>query len=716
MNINYKKLLKIFIYVFFALFIILVLLELSLRFILPSESVKTKTLAYISQITGADIKTGDISASIFGITLNNISVDVADNKLFDSKKLHVGLNPFKVLIGQVYITEIILQEPSLTILRKPDGSFNFDPLITTTEEQEDNVKSGGISSPFDIRVKKLLINKAQIAFADLKENIKSNLQDLNFDLNKFSFHKTFDYELSFNAYLEQNNNVFINGDNFTLNAETNLNKLDLQGAVFNLKQLLINYKESSLKVQGQIDNFENPSGYITAELKDLSDKTLSDFRETISFTIPLITAELNFDYFTDSAKANIKNLTLKAGDTELNFKANIDLNKNSISEGKIKFISVLDALNNISPIIKEYDPKGQINADFYFAWPLALNGKLTLTDIGLFTDKAGTLEKLNTSVNVKSIDEIKIESFTGILNNNPFTMQASYSKQKEFADVLFDFNADKLYVFNTSKEIKTAEPQKQHEKNIIENDEKELENTVEENFHPININAKIDIKKLNVPFIKGDNLIFKANAVNLTPKMDKTHGVFDLSIQDGQIKDVYTISNANTITKIMFMSLGIVSKVVNTLNVLDLLNGMGKMLTGNKEEEEELPVHQEINGKMDFESFKTNIDFNRGFASMKRCAFVSSLFSFRVKGNINFDNRNINLNVESAPGKHTENGIMPLNIDIKGTIENPQGSLSVLSSVSELVGNSITNNPVSNMLKSTWGNLFTTSGEEEEKK
>ena len=194
--------------------------------------------------------------------------------------------------------------------------------------------------------------------------------------------------------------------------------------------------------------------------------------------------------------------------------------------------------------------------------------------------------------------------------------------------------------------------------------------------------------------------------------MNKTHGTFDLSIEKGQIKDIYTISDANSVTKVMFMSLGIVSKVVNTLNVLDLLNGMGKILSGNEEEEEELPVHQEINGKMDFDSFKTKIDFNQGVATMKKCSFVSGLFSFRVNGNINFENRKIKLNVDSAPGRHTENGIMPLNIDIKGTIEDPKGSLSVLSSVGDLVGNTITNNPVSNMLKSTWGALFSSPKEE----
>lgn len=708
-----KKLLKIFICIVIALGVLLLVAEFSLRYILPTKSVKEKTLSYLSQTIGADIKTNTIEASIFGITLNDVSVDVSEQELFSCKKLNISLSPFKLLIGQLYVKKIILQEPFIKIIRKEDGTFNFEPL-TTTEEQAETPISEGTTSPFDLRIHNLAINKAQISFLDYKDNIKANIKNLNFNLNKFSFYEPFDYSISFDPYFEQNDIIF-DGAHLTLNAETNLKELNLQGAALNIKKLLFTYKESVLKAQAQVDNFENPSGNISAELKDLSDSTLDSFTHTVPFHIPLIRTDISFDYFINDSKANIKSLILKVAGTELNLKANLDLNKSTVTDGKIKFTSVLDSLKTISPMIEEFNPGGQISADFEFAWPLVLGGNLALKDIGLFTDKAGTLESFNTNINVKSIDEITIEESSGKLNNNSFTLKASYLKQAEFADVFFDFKADKLYVFNTSKTATQEEKLKEEQNTkpemaVVEQNEK---NVKEATFPPINVNAKVDIKKLDVPFIKGNNLIFEAKAQNITTQMNKTHGIFNLNIQNGQIKDIYTISNANTITKVMFMSLGIVSKVINTLNVLDLLNGMGKMLTGSKEDEE-IPVHQEINGKMDFDSFSTKVNFNEGLATMKKCSFVSSLFSFRVNGNINFENRKIKLNVDSAPGKHTENGIMPLNIDIKGTIEDPKGSLSVLSSVSDLVTNTITNNPVSNMLKSTWGALFKSKPKEEE--
>lgn len=714
MNKKLKKILKIFGYILIGLCFLLILAELSLRFILPSQSVKTKTLAYLSQTIGADIKTDEISASIFGIKLNNVSVHVSGETLFTCKELDITLNPFRLLIGQLYIKNIALQETSVNIVRNQDGTLNFEPLVSEEEKQKENPSSSEkLRVPFDIRIKNLSINKAQISYTDLKDKIKANLLNLDFNVHKFSFYKPFSFDLSFDPYFEQNNIVF-NGAHFDLSANTDLNKLNLQEASFNLKKLLLEYKEASLKMQAKVNNFENPSGRILTELNNFTHNTLADFMEILPFNIPSITSDISFDYFVKDSKANIKNLNLKLADTELNLKANVDLNTNEISEGKVTLTSVLDSLKNYSPQFEELKPTGKVSADFDFAWPLAMKGNLNLAEIGLVTNKAGVLESLNTDIAIKSIDEITIETLNGVLNKNPFTMQATYFKRGNFADVFFDFKADKLYIFNTpSKETQKEGKQSQitEEKQAVDN---QSENLNKFSFVPVNIKAKVDIKKLDIPYIKGNNVVFVANAQNITAQMDKTHGTFDLNIEKGQIKDVYTISNANAVTKVMFMSLGIVSRVINTLNVLDLLNGMGKVLSGKEGEEEELPVHQEINGKMDFDSFKTNVDFNQGLATMKRCAFISSLFSFRVNGNINFDNRKIKLNVDSAPGRHAENGIMPLNIDVSGTIENPKGSLSVLSSVADLVGHTITKNPVSNMLKSTWGTLFS-SPEEQDK-
>ena len=712
-----KKIIKFFTYTFFVLCFLVVLADLSLRFLLPLESIKTKTLSYISQTIGAEVKADKISASLFGLKIKNVLLDTSEDtsdNLFVCKDLVISLNPLKLVLGQLSINKIILKEPKVRIIRYKDGKFNFDALISAEnkEETQESASEEKTTNPFDIRVKLLALEKAQISYSDLKEEIKTDIKDFNLTLSNFSFYEPFNINLSFVPYFEQKD-LIIEDARFALSAKSNLAKMDLKQASLDLKNLILNYKESVFEAKANVNNFEDPAVKFDMELKNFSNETLLAFTKTPAFTLPLTTAKGALSYQNQNSKLDIKNLVLQIADTKLDFKGNFVFDKELAAQGKIVLNSVLDTVENHSPHIAQYKPKGQILADFDFSLPLGLTGKLDLKDIGFFVDTAGTFENINASAQIDSIDDIKINSFEGLLNKNLFNLQASYLKKKNVADIFLDFKADKFYLINTSKKETEEKKEQISEEETSPAEEQKNQTEEKSSFVPLNVNANIAIGKMDLPYIRGNNLVFKAKAKNITPQMDDTHGTFNLSIKDGQIKDVYTISNANAVTKVMFMSLGIVSKVINTLNVLDLLNGMGKVLSGKKETEEDIPQHQEINGKMDFDSFDTIVDFNDGLATMKKCSFVSDLFSFRVNGNINFNDRKIKLNVDSAPGKHTEDGIMPLNIDIKGTVEEPKGSLSVLSSVSALVGDTVMNNPVSNMLKSTWGKLFSSSKEEE---
>ncbi len=701
-----------YILVFFGFFLLFA--EFALRYILPLPTVKSKLLSTVSSSIGADIKAGDISAGLFGIEIDALTLDTQKGNVFTCKDLRVKLNPFKLLVGEISVKDIYIQEPVFQIIRFKDGSFNFSPLVSSSEEDTKNLQEENKedSDPIDLKIKNFNLFNAKVFYLDLKDNMKANVRNLTLSVHHFSYDKPFNVNLSFDPYFEQKDLVF-EGAHFALNAKTNLNNLDMEKASLDLQNLLFKYKETVFEAMADVNNFENPSAKFDMKLKNFSNETLLAFAKTPAFTLPLTTLQGDLSYLGQNSKLDIRNLVLQIADTKLDFKGHFLFDKDLAAQGKIVLNSVLDTVENHSPLIAQYKPKGQIISDFDFALPFMLKGQLDLKDIGFFIDNAGTFENINASVQIDSIDDIKINSFEGFLNKNPFALQASYLKNKDFADVFLDFKADKLYLINSAKKEDNKTDQVSQEENPpAEEQTKQEEETSA--FVPVNVKANINIGKMDVPYLRGNKLNFTAKAQNITPRMDKTHGTFNLSVKDGQIKDVYTLADANALTKVMFMSLGIVSRVINTLNVLDLLNGMGKVLSGKKETEEDIPQHQEINGKMDFDSFDTKIDFNHGVATMKKCSFVSDLFSFRVNGNINFDNRKIKLNVDSAPGKHTEDGIMPLSIDIKGTIEEPKGSLSVLSSVSTLVGDTVMNNPVSNMLKKGWGKLFSSSKDEEE--
>lgn len=55
--------------------------------------------------------------------------------------------------------------------------------------------------------------------------------------------------------------------------------------------------------------------------------------------------------------------------------------------------------------------------------------------------------------------------------------------------------------------------------------------------------------------------------------------------------------------------------------------------------------------------------------------------------------------LNAAPGRISENGIMPLKIKVGGTIENPDGKMSMLSSATSLISQTIFKNPGSRLVK-----------------
>ena len=64
------------------------------------------------------------------------------------------------------------------------------------------------------------------------------------------------------------------------------------------------------------------------------------------------------------------------------------------------------------------------------------------------------------------------------------------------------------------------------------------------------------------------------------------------------------------------------------------------------------------------------------------------------------------MTVNAAPGRHEDDGIMPLTMKIGGTMDEPSGSLSLLGSVTALVGDALMKNVVSSKLKAGFTKLL----------
>ena len=85
---------------------------------------------------------------------------------------------------------------------------------------------------------------------------------------------------------------------------------------------------------------------------------------------------------------------------------------------------------------------------------------------------------------------------------------------------------------------------------------------------------------------------------------------------------------------------------------------------------------------------------------------MSDTMSFTVAGTTDFNTGKLDMTVQAAPGKHEADGIMPLQLKVGGTVEDPQGNMSLTGSVSSLVLQGIGNNVASRSVKKGLGGLW----------
>jgi len=104
---------------------------------------------------------------------------------------------------------------------------------------------------------------------------------------------------------------------------------------------------------------------------------------------------------------------------------------------------------------------------------------------------------------------------------------------------------------------------------------------------------------------------------------------------------------------------------------------------------------KKVSGEMQYDKFDTQVSFVNGLATIKEGTFVSPTMSFRLDGTADFNTGALNMKVHAAPGRHEVDGMMPLSLKIGGTVDNPQGDMQVLGSVTSLVTQTVTNNVVS---------------------
>ena len=188
--------------------ILLAALAVLIQTQLTPERVRSTLLPMVEKQLGRTITVGDINIGIFsGVSISDLNIHEAESTdLFvtvGSARLHYRL--WSLLKGQLDISEILLDGPAITIVRYPDGFFNFTDLLGVEEPEKSPGRGDAeartpIDAPFDLLIAHISVRNGQILFIDRFINpsapFRYSFTNLNLSAKDLSLNKSFPLEVS----------------------------------------------------------------------------------------------------------------------------------------------------------------------------------------------------------------------------------------------------------------------------------------------------------------------------------------------------------------------------------------------------------------------------------------------------------------------------------------------------------------------------------------
>jgi len=366
----------------------------------------------------------------------------------------------------------------------------------------------------------------------------------------------------------------------------------------------------------------------------------------------------------------------------------------------------------------------------------------TLTQGGFFNPRTGRFSNVKLEADVQGkwdgSDAKVAVKMAGDLNQSPFTADVSLRQTPQVINAEINAYSKRIALPSAP----AAPAANENEPEFVSDTSLEPTTQTAWKLPPVHLKSNIKIDSLDAPYLYTAGLSFTSDVEGLTPDLKNAHGVLKLTLEEGKILNLYQLTSSSPLTKVLFLSLNVVGKVFNSLNVFSVLNGIKggiiSAVTSSKDEkdtgEQRMVVQtitdengnpvdmlvpyteQKVDGEQAYDKFETEVKFVSGVATVRKGTFVSNMMSFRLDGTTDFNNGTIAMKVHAAPGKHEVNGVMPLTVNISGTVDNPKGSMSMVGSVTSLVTQAVTKNVVSrNVHKGVKSivRLFKTDGSEE---
>lgn len=754
-----KKISKWGFYILGGLLLAAVLADAGLRWASSSRRVKNYLVQKVSAALRRDVRLKQVRASLFGVRVSGLEVaeqgGFQQGTFLSVDKAGARFSLIHLLHGHLKLRTVFLHGGAIRITRGADGKFNFADLSSSSVSP---AKEEPHADPFLPRITLGLLDIEQldVFYIDAAQNRSLAVQQFMLRARRLMFTEPF--RVISKAQVRWVEGDFPLESTLAFNARLNLADLDLEKAALDITNLIVRYRSTPAVLTGQIKNFTNPSARLALEISRLSNDTLTELApDTPEFLIPALRVDVTADARLAQSRAQISRLHLQLPGGELNATAKAAFKERADYQAEGDFAFNLDELAALSPILAStYGVTGQITGAFQAAadnW----NAKLSVQQVGA-TLPAGRLDGLSTQITAEGLKTLAVKDLSGTLNGAHFDGYLTAVNRPLYVDARLELNMEKFILppqaapapEQTQEETPAAEavpaatqmqaepagteqaalslapaqeqatpqgPQAQtapaqtvlaqatpqaapaQEQTALAPAQQAPQAAHKVKFPPVHLRAQIKSGPVSVPYFYAKSVDIHTRLTGITAELDKADGTAEMQIGEGEIQDIYKLTQANSVTKAMFLSLSVVSRVINSLNVVDLLS---KLMPGDKEQMPE----KKTDGKLAFESFSGALKFNKGVMEMTKGSFVSDFMSLKISGTTNFRNGVLDMQVNAAPGKHYDTGIMPITLKIGGTVDEPKGSLSMLGSAAALVTQAVGNNFASNAVKKGVGGFF----------
>lgn len=751
-----KKISKWGFYILGGLLLASALADTGLRWASSSRRVKNYLVQKVSAALRRDVRLKQVRASLFGVRVSGLEVaeqgGFQQGTFLSVDKAGVRFSLIHLLHGHLKLRTVFLHGGAIRITRSADGKFNFADLSSSSVP---SAQKEAHADPFLPRITLGLLDIEQldVFYIDAAQNRSLAVQQFMLRARRLMFTEPF--RVISKAQVRWVEGDFPLESTLAFNARLNLADLDLEKAALDITNLIVRYRSTPAVLTGQIKNFTNPSARLALEISRLSNDTLAELApDTPEFLIPALRVDVAARAHLADSRAQISRLHLQLPGGELNATAKAAFKERADYQAEGDFAFNLDELAALSPILAStYGVTGQITGAFQAAadnW----NAKLSVQQVGATLPAAGRLDGLSTQITAEGLKTLAVKDLSGTLNGAHFDGYLTAVNRPLYVDARLELNMEKFILppqaepapEQTQEETPAAEavpaatqtqaepagteqaapaqaqtapqgPQAQTapaQTVLAQATPQAPEQTApaqeqatpqapqsahKAKFPPVHLRAQIKSGPVSVPYFYAKSVDIHTRLTGITAELDKADGTAEMQIGEGEIQDIYKLTQANSVTKAMFLSLSVVSRVINSLNVVDLLS---KLVPGDKEQMPE----KKTDGKLAFESFSGALKFNKGVMEMTKGSFVSDFMSLKISGTTNFRNGVLDMQVNAAPGKHYDTGIMPITLKIGGTVDEPKGSLSMLGSAAALVTQAVGNNFASNAVKKGVGGFF----------